>query len=59
VLETNLDDINAEILGNFVEKAFSTGALDVFHTADSDEEKPSGRLLTVYAQRRMRTSLLN
>jgi uncharacterized protein (DUF111 family) len=25
VLETNLDDINAEILGHFVEKVFSAG----------------------------------
>src|SRR6185503_4298790 len=32
VLETNLDDINAEILGDFVEKALAAGALDVFHT---------------------------
>jgi uncharacterized protein (DUF111 family) len=30
VLETNLDDINAEILGNFMEKALAAGALDVF-----------------------------
>src|SRR5207253_24300 len=29
VVETNLDDINAEILGHFVEKAFAEGALDV------------------------------
>lgn len=32
VLETNLDDINAEILGAFVESALAAGALDVFHT---------------------------
>ena len=32
VLETNLDDINAELLGAFVERALEAGALDVFHT---------------------------
>jgi len=32
VLETNLDDINAEVLGHFVERALAAGALDIFHT---------------------------
>ena len=32
VLETNLDDASAELLGNFSEKALAQGALDVFHT---------------------------
>jgi hypothetical protein len=32
VLESNLDDINSEILGYFVEHALAAGALDVFHT---------------------------
>jgi uncharacterized protein (DUF111 family) len=47
VLETNLDDINAEILGNFVEKAFSAGALDVFHTPIQMKKNRPGVLLTV------------
>lgn len=47
VLETNLDDINAEILGAFVEKAFSAGALDVFHTAIQMKKNRPGVLLTV------------
>ena len=33
VLETNLDDINPEILGDFVENALASGALHVFHTS--------------------------
>jgi len=47
VLETNLDDINAEVLGHFVEKAFSAGALDVFHTPVQMKKNRPGVLLTV------------
>ena len=47
VLETNLDDINAEILGNFMEKALSAGALDVFHTAIQMKKNRPSVLLTV------------
>jgi pyridinium-3,5-bisthiocarboxylic acid mononucleotide nickel chelatase len=47
VLETNLDDINAEILGDFVERALSAGALDVFHTPIQMKKNRPGVLLTV------------
>jgi pyridinium-3,5-bisthiocarboxylic acid mononucleotide nickel chelatase len=47
VIETNLDDINAEILGHFVEKAFVEGALDVFHTPIQMKKNRPGVLLTV------------
>jgi hypothetical protein len=47
VLETNLDDINAEILGNSMEKALAAGALDVFHTAIQMKKSRPGVLLTV------------
>ena len=47
VLETNLDDINAEILGHFMEKALGAGALDVFHTAIQMKKNRPGTLLTV------------
>ena len=47
VLETNLDDINAEILGNFMEQAFAAGALDVFHTPIQMKKNRPGVLLTV------------
>lgn len=47
VLETNLDDINGEILGHFVERAFAGGALDVFHTAIQMKKNRPGVLLTV------------
>jgi hypothetical protein len=47
VLETNLDDINSEILGHFVEQALSAGALDVFHTPIQMKKNRPGVLLTV------------
>ena len=47
VLETNLDDINSEILGNFVETALTAGALDVFHTPIQMKKNRPGVLLTV------------
>ena len=47
VLETNIDDISAEILGNFVETSLAQGALDVFHTPVSMKKNRPGVLLTV------------
>ena len=47
VLETNLDNINSEILGNFVERAFASGALDVFHTPVQMKKNRPGVVLTV------------
>jgi uncharacterized protein (TIGR00299 family) protein len=47
VLETNLDDVSAEILGNFVERALAAGALDVFHTPIQMKKNRPGVLLTV------------
>ena len=47
VLETNLDDINAEILGHFVETAMAAGALDVFYTPIQMKKNRPGVLLTV------------
>jgi len=47
VLETNLDDINSEILGHFIETALAAGALDVFHTPIQMKKNRPGVLLTV------------
>ena len=47
VIETNLDDINAEHLGYFVEAALKAGALDVFHTPIQMKKNRPGVLLTV------------
>lgn len=50
VLETNLDDISAEVLGHFVERAFAAGALDVFHTPVQMKKNRPGVVLTVLCQ---------
>ena len=47
VIETNLDDINAEHLGHFVETVLEAGALDVFHTPIQMKKNRPGVLLTV------------
>ena len=47
VLETNLDDINGEILGRFVGQALAAGALDVFHTPVQMKKNRPAVLLTV------------
>jgi len=47
VIETNLDDINAEHLGYFVETALEAGVLDVFHTPIQMKKNRPGVLLTV------------
>ena len=47
VIETNLDDINAEHLGYFIETALGAGALDVFHTPIQMKKNRPGVLLTV------------
>jgi len=47
VIETNLDDITAEILGQFIERALAQGALDVFHTPIQMKKNRPGVLLSV------------
>lgn len=47
VLETNLDDCSAEILGYFVERALAAGALDVFHTPIQMKKNRPAVLLSV------------
>lgn len=47
VLESNLDDINAELLGYFVQTALAKGALDVFHTPIQMKKNRPGVLLSV------------
>ncbi len=47
VLETNLDDVPAEILGHFTDQALAAGALDVFHTPVQMKKNRPGVLLTL------------
>jgi hypothetical protein len=47
VLETNLDDVNPELLGNFVDVAMAAGALDVAHAPVQMKKNRPGVLLSV------------
>jgi len=47
VLETNIDDLNPEILGAIVDRALAGGALDVFQTPVHMKKNRPGVLLTV------------
>lgn len=47
VLETNLDDVSAEILGHVLEKSLRLGALDAFHTPIQMKKNRPGTLLTL------------
>jgi uncharacterized protein (DUF111 family) len=47
VLETNIDDSTAEVLGHVIEKALAEGALDVFHTPIQMKKSRPGILLTI------------
>lgn len=47
VLQTNLDDINAEILGRVMKSALRQGALDIFYTPIQMKKNRPGVLLSV------------
>jgi uncharacterized protein (TIGR00299 family) protein len=47
VLETNLDDMNPQLLGYFVDRALEAGALDVFYTPAQMKKNRPGQLVTV------------
>jgi uncharacterized protein (TIGR00299 family) protein len=47
VIEANLDDMNPQIYGYFLEKALAAGALDVFTTAVQMKKNRPGALLTM------------
>lgn len=47
VLETNLDDVSGEILGEFIEGTLRAGALDAFHVPVVMKKNRPGVLLTV------------
>jgi uncharacterized protein (TIGR00299 family) protein len=50
VLETNLDDVPAEVIGYCFEELFAAGALDVFATPIQMKKNRPGVLLSVLAQ---------
>jgi len=47
ILEANLDDLNPQVYGYFVERALAAGALDAFTTAVQMKKNRPGTLLTV------------
>lgn len=50
VIEANLDDMNPQIYGYFLEKALAAGALDVYTTPVNMKKNRPGTLLTVLAK---------
>jgi len=50
VLEANLDDMNPQIYGYFVERALQAGALDVFATAVQMKKNRPGQLVTLLCE---------
>jgi uncharacterized protein (TIGR00299 family) protein len=50
VIEANIDDMNPQIYGYFVERALAAGALDVFATPVQMKKNRPGQLLTVLCE---------
>ena len=50
VIEANLDDMNPQIYGYFLEKGLAAGALDVYTTSVQMKKNRPGTLLTVLCQ---------
>jgi len=50
ILEANLDDLNPQVIGYIMDKAFAEGALDAFTTPVQMKKNRPGTLLTVLAR---------
>jgi uncharacterized protein (TIGR00299 family) protein len=59
VIEANLDDMNPQIYGYFLEKALAAGALDVFTTPVQMKKNRPGTLLTVLCQPEEENALMS
>ncbi len=59
VLETNLDDMTAEIGGWLMERLFAKGALDVFYTPAQMKKSRPGVMLSVLADEDKKEALLD
>jgi uncharacterized protein (TIGR00299 family) protein len=58
-METNIDDMNPQIAGYLMEKLFEAGAIEVFFTPVQMKKSRPGLLLTILAEERDRTKLLD
>jgi pyridinium-3,5-bisthiocarboxylic acid mononucleotide nickel chelatase len=59
VIEANLDDMNPQIYGYFLEKALAAGALDVYTTPVQMKKNRPGTLLTVLCKPQDTNTLLS
>jgi uncharacterized protein (TIGR00299 family) protein len=59
VVEANLDDMNPQIYGYFLEKALAAGALDVYTTPVQMKKNRPGTLLTVLCRPQDTNSLMS
>ena len=59
VIEANLDDMNPQIYGYFLEKALTAGALDVYTTPVQMKKNRPGTLLTVLCNPQDTNSLMS
>ena len=59
VIEANLDDMNPQIYGYFLEKALAAGALDVYTTPVQMKKNRPGTLLTVLCKPQDTNSLMS
>ncbi len=59
VMETNIDDMNPQIMGYLTERLLSAGALDVFCTSVQMKKNRPGVLLTVLTDRAHRDQLMD
>src|ERR1700733_3854372 len=50
VIETNTDDMSPQIYGHFVERAFESGALDVFSSSVQMKKNRPGQLITILSE---------
>jgi uncharacterized protein (DUF111 family) len=51
ILETNIDDMNPEFLGDVMERVLAAGALDVFWTPVQMKKNRPGTMVTVLCER--------
>jgi uncharacterized protein (DUF111 family) len=59
VIEANLDDMNPQIYGYFLEKALAAGALDVYTTPVQMKKNRPGTLLTLLCKPQETQSLIS